>query len=809
MATYTDELGNTIDLPDTAENRADDDSSSSSNASNPDVKSYGGGANSGASAPTSGSTTNASAVSNSGSTILGKSGKLTLLDGKSPTVKPNPLGYFSSYTYQLSLYMLTADAINAFRASGRTNLNDLVLKTQGSKGGAYVVAQSGGVNNTSHNRAPGFDLDYYIDNVSIKGLTAPNTARSPTTSIEIDFQIIEPYGFSFISRLKYAYDELQKYGNTLGVKDLKNPVRGYFVLGIRFYGYDKYGNIITGKESFDGRPFNTLGSGNGSFEQFYDIQIKQMNFKIDGKTTVYSCKAVTLNQTALSIKNNKIPTPCTVVATTVEEALTGQSGLLTLINNYWQTLKDTNKMDYAYKFNVEFVGDFSDLRNASIVVPEDTLKWKWPMKRDPNDPVGVSVIPDSTKRQMTFSNTPFMTISAAIEKIVSNSSFMSKTLRVAYTNDDSPNSETNDENEIQPDGVKYFRWFNITTNVKILGYSSFINDWVYEITFVLCPYETPIVLSPYVKTLPPYYGPHKRYEYWFTGKNTEIISYEQQNNYGFFIVTLDPKLNAQGNNNGSVNIPIDPTLQADSDKTGGVYAKNEAQGSITSNLYDPRSQATAKMTILGDPDFLIQDSLNFEPGTKKFNQFYAPNGYTVNPTGGQIFIEIFFKEAVDYNYNTGTMDINDTITFFQYPEIVKKVVKGVSYQVVKLTSNFKAGKFTQDLECIINQFGRDGSTYAQLSSQERETEQPDAVVVSGPAFGQAGAGRGALAPGVRSAAGAPGTATGNTTSTNTGLRENEPVKESSPPPTSAPATSPDDPGTTNQQPSTEEDGGRE
>lgn len=806
MATITDESGFTYEIPNTADNRSDDDAGSPSVAGNPDVKSYGGGANSGAEAPTPGSTTDAASVTNSGTSILGKSGKFTLLDGKSPTVKPNPLGYFSSYTYQLTLYMLTADAINAFRASGRTNLNDLVIKNQGSKGGAYIVCQSGGINNTSFNRAPGFDLDYYIDNVTIQGIVAPNTARAPTTSIGINFQIIEPYGFSFISRLKYAYDELQKYGDTLGVPDLKNPVRGYFVLGVRFYGYDKYGNAITGKESFDGRPFNTLGSGNGSFEQFYDIQIKKLNFKIDGKTTVYACEAVTLNQTAQSIKVNNIPTQCSVEATTVEEALTGQTGLITLVNNYWQTLKDTGKMDYAYKFNVEFVGDLDDLKNASIVLPNDQLKWKWPIKRDPNDPVGIEAVPNSNKRLMTFSNTPSMTITAAIEKIVANSSFMNKALKVSYTNDDSPNSQTKDENEIQPDGVKYFRWFNITTNVKILGYSKFINDWVYEITFVLCPYETPIVLSPYIKDLPKYYGPHKRYEYWFTGKNTEVISYEQQNNYGFFIVALDPKLNSQNNTNGSVNIPISPNFQTDSDKTGGLYAKNEAQGSITSNLYDPRSQATAKLTILGDPDFLMQDSLNYEPGTKKFNQFYAPNGYTINPTGGQIFIEIFFKEGVDYNYNTGTMDINDSITFFQYPEIVKKIVKGVSYQIVKLNSNFKGGKFTQDLECIINQFGRDGSTYAQLSNQREE--EPDAVVVSGPAFGQAGAGRGAANPGTRSATGSPGTSTGNTTSTNTGLRENQSIAESSPAPTSAPAENPDDPGTANNVP-TQEDSGRE
>ena len=48
--------------------------------------------------------------------------------GKSP--KPgsrlqNPLGNFSSYTYQLSLYMITPDAYDEFQASGRKNINAL------------------------------------------------------------------------------------------------------------------------------------------------------------------------------------------------------------------------------------------------------------------------------------------------------------------------------------------------------------------------------------------------------------------------------------------------------------------------------------------------------------------------------------------------------------------------------------------------------------------------------------------------------------------------------------------------------------
>ena len=42
----------------------------------------------------------------------------------------NPLGNLSSYTYQLSLYMITPDAYDAFQASGRTEINALSNATE-------------------------------------------------------------------------------------------------------------------------------------------------------------------------------------------------------------------------------------------------------------------------------------------------------------------------------------------------------------------------------------------------------------------------------------------------------------------------------------------------------------------------------------------------------------------------------------------------------------------------------------------------------------------------------------------------------
>jgi hypothetical protein len=75
----------------------------------------------------------------------------------------NPLSLFASYTYQISLYMITPDAYDLFVQSGRQNINIFNTSStagpssggggQGTAqqanapagGGAFLVAQSGGV----------------------------------------------------------------------------------------------------------------------------------------------------------------------------------------------------------------------------------------------------------------------------------------------------------------------------------------------------------------------------------------------------------------------------------------------------------------------------------------------------------------------------------------------------------------------------------------------------------------------------------------------------------------------------------------
>jgi hypothetical protein len=97
-----------------------------------------------------------------------------------------------------------------------------------------------------------------------------------------------------------------------------------------------------------------------------------------------------------------------------------------------------------------------------------------------------------------------------------------------------------------------------------------------------------------------------------------------------------------------------------------------------------------------------------------YNQYYGTDGYTVSANGGQVFIEINFREPVDYNNENGLYTINSNIAFYKYPPKLQADINsrggGVSYMVKVVVSTFNQGKFTQELDMNISTFGDETPT---------------------------------------------------------------------------------------------------
>ena len=626
----------------------------------------------------------------------------------------NPLSSLSSYTYQVSLYMITPDAYRAFIESGRTKI-DAITKAvdanaaaavESSKSGAYIIAQSGGANNADGTRA--FNTDFYIDELKITNLLQGPSTGTSSNDLKVSFNIYEPYGFSLISKLTKAGNLLRSSSKVKNYAKMSNATRQFFILGIRFQGYDENGKVISSSDTFHQDNFNIANDSGGVYERFFDIYINSFKFKIDGKVTVYNIEAVPVGPgVALGVKRGRVDKGAKVQGMTIDDALQGPDGLLTLLNKEQiknaASTKNPDSIPTEYKL-VYLGGAKNTIGDQPIVSIADMDKSRWPMGEGipnlSNVNVGAEVktIPNSTQRSITFANS--LSIMQAIQSIITQSAYMENALNTIMQNDLEPEIKPNSKDVKKNNKPRTFKWYNLSSEVRVKGFDDSIKDFSYEITYIIQPYETPYVKSPYINATGKYYGAHKRYDYWYTGKNSEILSYEQTLNNAYFNATLNPAA-TNASSGGGYDVPTSPGKFVNEDKTGKLDINKQTQNSVLTSLFSPADYAEARIIIIGDPDYLMTESASSVNNV--YRQFYG-KGFTINPNGGQVFIEIDFKEGEDYNHNDGTLSINESILFWNYPKQVRNMVKGVSYMVRQVQHTFSKGKFTQELLCNVNTF---------------------------------------------------------------------------------------------------------
>jgi hypothetical protein len=689
----------------------------------------------------------------------------------------NPLSNFSSYTYKISLYMVPPDVYNAFVKSGRTNLfsntnfspsafnRDINITEVPSSaaiptvvGTPYLVAQSGGINDTDPtSRAPGLDLDFYIDNLNIKQAIATPETQTSTNVTEFSFDIIEPYGFSLLSKLRAASDHLQepRHSTSPDYAKLLNDSRNLFVLGIQFLGYDKDGNVIDpGKiPSVDGNP---QGNAFGLYQRYYDIMITDLKFKLDGKPVVYNIKAATVSyEHAYATKRGVVWSGATVSGITVRDALLGGSkiaisnnstanersrsqggqaeaiGLLTKLNNDQQILFDNKDIERKTIYDVVFLGEASKIADATLMSKANPDKRFWGQSSaSKTSEVNVSTeqknsLPKDTVRQVSLGKG--ISILQAINEIIKQSTYLEQSLSDVLNASKEPDKQTKSPNS-QPNSDKTvfpIKWYNCQAEVINLGWDNKQKDFVYSITYIIQLYATPAVASSYAGLTSQYLGPDKRYEYWFTGKNSEVISYSQEFNNSFYTVTLGGFDNPDAASGGPADIPVIPGQPQNQSKTGKLNQGNEAQNSYMSSLYDPYSWSSTKLQILGDPDFLMQTDQN--SSIALYNPLYGNDGYTINPNGRQVFVELNFNEAVDYNNKEGLLSVNNSVYFYKYPNYIAEPLNrrggGIILQVLYVQNIFNKGKFEQTLTCFASIFSESTSSIAaaQADALKRTT----------------------------------------------------------------------------------------
>lgn len=656
-------------------------------------------------------------VIKSGTTVSGSGNKpVTAAQGSSNKAKVamdansglgkrtwNPLGDLSSYTYKISLYALPPEAINHYNETGSWFKNDL-----------YLVCQSGGINSNpaiDAQRAPGFDLDFFIDDVEYSTSINSKDLKQSSNTTNIKFKVTEPYGATFPQKLVEAQKAINaKSKFPRKVTTTNESLWGHYLITFTFYGYDENGQILNpDKYNLSGAATGKLDD-TGIFERAFPVYITDFKFRLDGKGQVYDIDTMSINTgVGLGTKRGEVSTELTAQGKTVEEVLGGNAKTTTGL------IDELNKRSSAGKGTVCEIPDQyaivyeenSTIKTATIV-SEDLNKDKTPMA-SVSGAGGSNVVKSASASSATMTPKRIIKIAGgtpivqAIDQIISQSSYISDSLKVLESEDPQPAREGAplDEDNAR---AKPLQWYIILPVTDVLGFDKLRNDYAYKITYVVKSYEVPYVRTDAISKVPKYPGPHKIYNYWYTGKNSEVISYEQNNNIGYFLyLGAQSKDASKDNTNTGVRYQAKPANNADS--TSKAPGSFEGANSIKSFLYSPEDLNEAKITILGDPDFLMPVT----SGTigQMMQKWYGPN-FTINPNSGQVFIEVIFNQTEDYSHQTGTLPVLDVLDFNNFANQpkpgVQEIVKGTVFMVHTVLSRFNNGKFTQDFDVGLPNF---------------------------------------------------------------------------------------------------------
>lgn len=635
--------------------------------------------------------------------------------------QPNVLDQYASYTYQASVYLCNQESYNRLIESKTKSVDGLQLLFQ--TGGASQIG-----------RSQYFSNDYYIDRVEIKSkIIGKGTGMSHNAS-EIKINVTEPYGITLVDNIDKAVQSF------LGSDDLKkkNWSAAIYLLVIRFYGYDAQGNLVRGGVSLNNG--GDVSDRNAFIEKFFPFILANVSFKVASKAVEYQleCKPVpniinassgrgtilynvelsgqtlkdllagpavyAAGQTAvtagsnvpgITVDDNGVPLldadqnlgapPKANAAPTAKATI--RQGLMAAMNEYQAQMVREGQYQIADEYSVEFVNPA--IENARITKTGLVFK---------NTPFSTSTNPADQKlgnKQSMDNNSRIIPVTAGtqmvqfLDQVIRNSTFMEDQQIVKY-------NEKTQKEEITGTPAKNLAWFKVTMQSQVKGYDYKRNSYAYRVKYIVHAYKITNVNSKYYP-IPTFNGVHKQYNYWFTGQNTAVLSYEENLNTLYKATLTGGVNNISSSASELIQYGVD---SRSSESAQGAKGKaNEPPANLAELLYSPSDLGKCNMTIVGDPAWLQQGEMfaAFPRTQWNFNAFLADG--TINIDSQQPMFEIAFNKPADYNLSTGLMDPNQQNqgTLNQTAKAGPAQISRI-YQATECTSVFDKGKFTQQLQ---------------------------------------------------------------------------------------------------------------
>ena len=605
--------------------------------------------------------------------------------------KPNPLLQFAHYTYRIGLYLQTPQQYTKMILTGDKDVSALPK-----------ILESGGTGAQAPSRDVIFP-DLYIDDLELESLMMGNTGGAHN-AVAINFNIIEPMGFRFLDQLRQLCSNNGMYGFS----------RQHYLMVISFTGYDEDGAELT--------PDNIE-----SMTKYIPFTFTKITTTVRTGATQYACEAVPpAYAIGQSIKRSKIRFNVELAGRTLNDIFNAEGGdprtdatapresipvgggdyteyarrnaaaiqatktsggvpplstqgVIEALNKEQIELVKKGTQSVADKFKVTFM---NNIGNEKVVKNEALQRGKSNVPMN-SETTQAKEATQNTGMDITiekFSSVAGMSVHQFIDTMLRASSYVTK--QQNFTFDEKtmklvPNPKSQDS---------FLQWYNIATVATPIAWDEKRNTYAYNIEFIVSPKKINDVYSSYFDQAK-FRGTHKKYSYWFTGENTEVIDFEQELNASFY-VAMDNKVD-----NTLTDRPTTPNNEKDNsyEADDGTGKYGDPANRAANIIYSPVDFARSIMTIFGDPDYIQQNEVFFRSG-ETFDAF-LPDG-SVNTESNEVLYEIFFRTMNDYNDDTGQ-------AVLQTPELT---ANGLIYRLIRATSRFSKGQMTQELEGLIREF---------------------------------------------------------------------------------------------------------
>jgi hypothetical protein len=678
---------------------------------------------------------------------------------------PNILRNFASFNYTWTLSVLSPFACNfPDETYKKGELGDIILRSGGGDPENRVELKNYGYTGEAKmDNNPGGKFDFYIDNVKIQSVIGLDENTKNTNASTLQFNVFEPYSIGLF------FQSLQMAAANNGYENwIIMPV----LLTLEFKGHyspdQQFKDDVVVKRHFP-------------------IKITNIDLKVTDRGSQYDCQAVAWNDEAYSDTISRVRTDLQITGKTVQEMLqSGTHSLQSIINDQLMEQAIKNKVPIADRIVILFPTDTASIRNSDTT--DDTSK-----------PTGAKTNPN-TRRQNVFKKLGLELANDGYNYVQKDNVNKVGTSSMGFTDRKKAEGVFGKDNLVWDEKKQVFQRGNIELNTTMgkaeFKQGSMIPNIIIEVitssnygiealqpsnlvkpendviwfkidsqSYIIdtdanipktgrMPMVTVFRIIPFLVNHSRFIGPKdapanapeikknslKTYDYYYTGKNTEILDFQVKFATTFYrATTADGGINNEDarqrdknattatptspvitngkvtnfrrkedgsiydatdeykqGKHGNVNIGVAATkvlVQQDQLKPkrngGGVTAQDT--GTLIAKQFNDAINSggdmiTVNMKILGDPFFLGDSGFGNYTAQSTTNKAITADN-SINYQKSEVYITINFRNPTD---------INGNLYKFPGPNTVN-TISGL-YRVNTLESYFDRGMFTQNLD---------------------------------------------------------------------------------------------------------------